>query len=63
MGVLPAIFLAPMEPSVRRVVEQVRSVQPLRVDNEMQNAKFKMQTARTLPQPSGVRRAARAVVP
>ena len=63
MGVLPAIFLAPMEPSVRRVVEQVRSVQPLRVDNEMQNAKFKMQTERTLPQPGEVRRALNPVAP
>jgi NADH-quinone oxidoreductase subunit M len=45
MGVFPVLFLAPMEPSVRKVVEQVGFSQPVRVDNgrEMQNAKFKMQ--------------------
>jgi NADH-quinone oxidoreductase subunit M len=44
MGVFPNVFLAPMEPSVTRVVERVQSVQPVRVDNEMQRSKFKMQT-------------------
>ena len=33
MGIFPSIFLAPMEPSVRRVVEQVQATQPLRVEN------------------------------
>jgi NADH-quinone oxidoreductase subunit M len=31
MGVFPNVFLAPMEPSVTRVVERVQSVQPVRV--------------------------------
>jgi len=44
MGVFPTIFLKPMEPAVQRLVAQVQSVQPLRVQNEMQKAKFKMQT-------------------
>jgi len=44
MGVFPTIFLKPMEPAVQRLVAQVQSVQPLRVRNEMQKAKFKMQT-------------------
>ncbi len=44
MGVFPTIFLTPMEPAVQRLVAQVQSVQPLRVQNEMQKAKFKMQT-------------------
>jgi len=46
MGVFPVLFLKPMEPSVRKMVEQVGYSQPVRVDNgrEMQNAKVKMQT-------------------
>jgi NADH-quinone oxidoreductase subunit M len=46
MGVYPMLFLKPMEPAVRKVVEQVGYTQPVRVENreEMQNAKFKMQT-------------------
>jgi NADH-quinone oxidoreductase subunit M len=44
MGVFPNVFLAPMEPSVTRVVDRIQSVQPVRVDNEMQRSKFKMQT-------------------
>jgi NADH-quinone oxidoreductase subunit M len=31
MGVFPMVFLKPMEPAVRRMVERVQSVQPLRV--------------------------------
>jgi NADH-quinone oxidoreductase subunit M len=60
MGVFPVLFLRPMEPSVRKVVEQVGYSQPVRVDNgpqKMQNAKFKMQTLNASPQPSDVRRA------
>ena len=34
MGVFPVVFLKPMEPSVRKVVEQVGFSQPVRVDNE-----------------------------
>jgi NADH-quinone oxidoreductase subunit M len=44
MGIFPNVFLAPMEPSVTRVVERVQSVQPVRVRNEMHKSKFKMQT-------------------
>jgi NADH-quinone oxidoreductase subunit M len=59
MGVFPVLFLRPMEPSVRKVVEQVGYSQPVRVDNgrEMQNSKFKMQTPDASPQPGDVRRA------
>lgn len=32
MGVVPALFLRPMEPSVRNLVEQVRRVQTIRAD-------------------------------
>jgi NADH-quinone oxidoreductase subunit M len=52
MGVFPTLFLKPMEPAVRRMVERVQSVQPVRVDNGMQNSKFKMQTAQGSPQRS-----------
>jgi NADH-quinone oxidoreductase subunit M len=45
MGVFPSVFLTPMEPSVRRVVERVGSVQPVRVNNSMQNAEVRMQKA------------------
>jgi hypothetical protein len=48
MGVFPTLFLKPMEPSVKRVVERVQTTQNLRVRNEhgavMQDAKFKVQT-------------------
>jgi NADH-quinone oxidoreductase subunit M len=59
MGVFPVLFLKPMEPAVRKVVEQVGFSQPVRVDNgrEMRNAKFKVQTVKVPPQPSDVRRA------
>src|SRR5688500_10789516 len=59
MGVFPMLFLKPMEPAVRKVVEQVGFSQPVRVDNgrEMRNAKFKVQTVKVPPQPSDVRRA------
>jgi NADH-quinone oxidoreductase subunit M len=32
MGVFPSLFLTPMEPAVRKVVERVQSAQPLQVD-------------------------------
>ena len=32
MGVFPSFFLAPMEPSVRKVVERVQAVRPVRVE-------------------------------
>ena len=31
MGVFPSVFLRPMEPAVRRVVERVQAVRPVRV--------------------------------
>jgi hypothetical protein len=46
MGVFPGVFLKPMEPAVTRIVERLQNTQTLRVRNEMQNAKFKMQTIR-----------------
>jgi NADH-quinone oxidoreductase subunit M len=63
MGVFPSIFLAPMEPSVRRLVEQVGSAQPVRVDNAVQNAEFRVQTETASPQRDDVRRAVDPVVP
>jgi NADH-quinone oxidoreductase subunit M len=33
MGVYPSLFLRPMEPAVKRVVERLQSVQPVRVEN------------------------------
>jgi NADH-quinone oxidoreductase subunit M len=41
MGIFPNVFLAPMEPSVTRVVERVQSVQPVRVENQRQKEKGK----------------------
>jgi NADH-quinone oxidoreductase subunit M len=43
MGVFPSLFLAPMELSVKKVVERVQSAQPVRAHNEMQKAKGTMQ--------------------
>ncbi|MGH9201208.1 MAG: Fe-S-binding domain-containing protein, partial [Vicinamibacterales bacterium] len=43
MGVAPLVFLEPMEPAVRRIVERVQSAQPLRA----QNALDQRSTART----------------
>ena len=44
MGVFPTFFLAPMEPAVERLVAQVQSVQPVRVDNSVgQRSKVKGQ--------------------
>jgi NADH-quinone oxidoreductase subunit M len=34
MGVVPGVFLRPMEPSVARVIERVKGSQPARVSNE-----------------------------
>jgi len=63
MGVFPTIFLKPMEPAVQRLVAQVQSVQPLRVQNEMQKAKFKMQTANNSQVQERVRPVAQRVEP
>jgi hypothetical protein len=48
MGVFPVFFLKPMEPSARKIVEQVGYTQPVRVDNgevERGQAKGNSQTA------------------
>ena len=63
MGVFPTIFLAPMEPAVRKVVERVQFAQPVRVDNAIQNSKFKMQTGCARSRAGDVRRAVDAVAP
>ena len=31
MGVFPSVFLRPMEPSVRKIVERVQAARPVRV--------------------------------
>ncbi|HXH25812.1 MAG TPA: NADH-quinone oxidoreductase subunit M [Vicinamibacterales bacterium] len=41
MGVFPTVFLRPMEPSVRTVVERVQFAQPVRVENDRQKADVK----------------------
>jgi NADH-quinone oxidoreductase subunit M len=46
MGVFPTVFLKPTEPAVTRIVDRLRNTQTLRVNNEMQNSKFKIQTVR-----------------
>jgi NADH-quinone oxidoreductase subunit M len=43
MGVFPSLFLAPMELSVKKVVERVQTGQPARAANDPQNAKGKAQ--------------------
>jgi NADH-quinone oxidoreductase subunit M len=44
MGVFPTWFLRPMEPAVTAIVERVDGARGLRVDNETQDSRFKMQT-------------------
>jgi len=44
MGIFPTLFLRPMEASVNALVQRVQETQTLRAANEMQNARFKMQT-------------------
>jgi len=63
MGVFPTLFLKPMEPAVTRVVERLQNTQTLRVKNEMQNAKFKMQTVRASQDTGESRIAVRPTVP
>jgi NADH-quinone oxidoreductase subunit M len=43
MGIFPTLFLRPMEPAVRRLVEQVQASQPLTAENSGQRAKIKSQ--------------------
>jgi NADH-quinone oxidoreductase subunit M len=45
MGVFPALFLAPMESSVRRVVERVQAEQLLKAENAGQRSNGQGQTA------------------
>jgi hypothetical protein len=63
MGVFPAVFLKPMEPAVTRIVERLQNTQTLRVKNEMQNAKFKMQTIRASQQVGEQRDGVHPIVP
>ena len=63
MGVFPTLFLRPMEPAVQRVVAQVQAVQPLRANNEMQNAEVRMQTVTNSEQQAVVRQAGAPVEP
>jgi len=49
MGIFPTFFLRPMEMSVEALVERVRAGQTLQVDNEIQDATFKMHTVRNSP--------------
>jgi NADH-quinone oxidoreductase subunit M len=51
MGVFPSLFLAPMELSVRKVVEQVQTGQPVRADRERQDAQGKRLTASKATEP------------
>jgi NADH-quinone oxidoreductase subunit M len=46
MGIVPTLFTKPMEPAVRRMVERVQPGEPVRVNNQIQNSKSKLQTAR-----------------
>src|SRR5687768_3244659 len=61
MGIFPMIFLEPMEPSVRKVVDQVQYVQPVRLPNEIQKSEFKIQIVSSSGQPGDVRPAVRAL--
>jgi NADH-quinone oxidoreductase subunit M len=45
MGVFPSLFLAPMELSVKKVVERVQTGQPARADHDKQDAKGTTKTA------------------
>ena len=67
MGIFPMLFLKPMEPAVRKVVEQVQFSQPVRVDGTrepgMQDSTFKMQTAKTSSQGGDVRPAVHSDAP
>src|SRR5688572_25257811 len=61
MGIFPMLFLRPMEPAVRKVVEQVQFAQPVQVKNDMQNSKFKMQKAEDAERGTDVRPVVRTV--
>jgi hypothetical protein len=52
-----------MEPAVTRIVERLQNTQTLRVKNEMQNAKFKMQTIRASQQVGEQRDGVHPIVP
>jgi NADH-quinone oxidoreductase subunit M len=55
MGVFPSLFLAPMELSVRKVVERVQTAQPVRADRERQDAQGKRLTASKATEPDAAR--------
>jgi len=40
MGVFPVLFLKPMEPAAKKLVEQVGFSQPVRVENGIRNVEF-----------------------
>ena len=63
MGIFPTLFLTPMEPSVRRMVDRVQAAQPLRVENEVQDSKGNMQTLAASPQRGDVRLVSDPVAP
>jgi NADH-quinone oxidoreductase subunit M len=63
MGIFPTVFLRPMEPAVRRMVDRVQAAQPLRVDNEVHTSKFKMQADTAAQRRGDVRLVSRPAAP
>jgi NADH-quinone oxidoreductase subunit M len=63
MGVAPMLFLKPMEPSVARIVERMQGSQNLRVESEIQNSRFKIQTASAADERGDIRRGGDPVAP
>ncbi|HEY7500943.1 MAG TPA: NADH-quinone oxidoreductase subunit M [Vicinamibacterales bacterium] len=51
MGVLPGIFLRPMEPAVTKVIERVKATQPARVSNGISGVPAGERTDNPLPNP------------
>ena len=49
MGVMPAVFLRPMEPSINKVIERVRGAQPARVSREARPAPLRTVVPASLP--------------
>jgi NADH-quinone oxidoreductase subunit M len=45
MGIFPVVFLKPMEPAVRKIVEQVQFAQPVQVKNRIQNSEGRIQNS------------------
>jgi NADH-quinone oxidoreductase subunit M len=42
MGIFPAVFLRPMQPSVQKVVQRVQTAESLRVRSEIQGSKIQL---------------------